>query len=215
MNSALPRGKHDKDERRRALVHAATRTFADKGYDQATTREVAEYARCSEGLIHRYFGGKRGLLLAILEEHGQGDGESHAIPLHEDLREELEALLLWSLDHHRDDADFMRVSVGEAIVDPLVAETIRDQIAERRVALIAQLLERHRAAGRIRPGVDLVRVAAGLSALMFSAGFMHQIVFQMEREELRQRARVIADVIARGIAPDPSSETPAVQGALT
>src|SRR5947208_1285661 len=63
----LRRGEHGAEVRRRALVEAATAVFAEKGYDCATTREVAERSGSSEGLIHRYFGGKHGLLLAILE----------------------------------------------------------------------------------------------------------------------------------------------------
>jgi AcrR family transcriptional regulator len=54
-------GKRDKEKRQRSLIDAANAVFAEHGYDAATTRAVAERAGCSEGLIHRYFGGKRGL----------------------------------------------------------------------------------------------------------------------------------------------------------
>src|SRR5881397_2606225 len=63
----IERGKRDKEQRRQSLIDSATAVFAERGYDCATTREVAERANCAEGLIHRYFNGKRGLLLAILE----------------------------------------------------------------------------------------------------------------------------------------------------
>src|SRR5579883_2178780 len=63
----LPHGRHDKAARQQALVDAASAIFAEQGYDAATTREIAERAACAEGLIHRYFGGKQGLLLAVLE----------------------------------------------------------------------------------------------------------------------------------------------------
>jgi len=54
-------------EKQEALVRAASELFASRGYEAATTQEIAAYAGCAEGLIHRYFRGKKGLLLALIE----------------------------------------------------------------------------------------------------------------------------------------------------
>ena len=51
----------------KALIQAATKLFADKGYESTRTRDIAALAGCAEGLIHRYFQGKAGLLLAIVQ----------------------------------------------------------------------------------------------------------------------------------------------------
>ena len=59
--------------REQALIAAATRLFATKGYDATTTREIAAEAGCAEGLIHRYFQGKEGLLFAIIRSRTSGD----------------------------------------------------------------------------------------------------------------------------------------------
>jgi AcrR family transcriptional regulator len=55
---------------KQALLEAAMQVFAARGFDAATTREVAAKAGANEQLIQRYFGGKAGLLLAILERFG-------------------------------------------------------------------------------------------------------------------------------------------------
>ncbi|PYV86113.1 MAG: hypothetical protein DMG90_21955 [Acidobacteria bacterium] len=55
--------------REEALVAAAGRLFASRGYEATTTREIASEAGCAEGLIHRYFRGKEGLLLALIRSH--------------------------------------------------------------------------------------------------------------------------------------------------
>ena len=47
--------------------------FAKRGYDAATTREVAQAAGVSEQLIQRYFGGKAGLLRAVMKNYAEGD----------------------------------------------------------------------------------------------------------------------------------------------
>lgn len=47
-------------------MKAGIQVFAKKGYDAATTKDIAKTAGANEALIMRYFGGKKGLLEAIL-----------------------------------------------------------------------------------------------------------------------------------------------------
>src|SRR3990172_9372707 len=117
---AAKRGKRDRLLRQGALIEAANAVFAEHGYDGATTRQIAERAGCSEGLIHRYFSGKRGLLLAILDSKAANivaEFES-ALPDRPTIPEEIEQLLLWHLDVMWERRDFMRVAVSQATIDP-------------------------------------------------------------------------------------------------
>ena len=196
------RGKHDKEQRQAALRAAATAVFAEKGYDCATTREVAERAACAEGLIHRYFGGKRGLLLDVLR--GRSDDAAARLAAHapasDDLAAELEALLAGWLDYAWEQRDFMRVCVARSVVDPEVGRLIGAELNHQRVVEIARKLRRHQDAGRIAAHVDVDAVAEAISGFMFAAGFFAQVVFQQDRAELRLRARTFARVLARGLA---------------
>jgi AcrR family transcriptional regulator len=56
------------EDRREQILSAASAVFAEKGYQRATTREIADKADVSEGLIYSYFESKDHLLLAILEK---------------------------------------------------------------------------------------------------------------------------------------------------
>ncbi|HXK41447.1 MAG TPA: TetR/AcrR family transcriptional regulator [Anaerolineae bacterium] len=47
---------------------AAVRLFAEKGYMHTTTKEIAEAADVAEGTLYNYFGGKREILLAVINE---------------------------------------------------------------------------------------------------------------------------------------------------
>lgn len=49
-----------------ALVAAARRLFADKGYDSTPVTEIGRAAGVSHTLINAYFGGKAGLLAAVV-----------------------------------------------------------------------------------------------------------------------------------------------------
>jgi AcrR family transcriptional regulator len=66
-NGANPRRARDRVAKKQALIQAALGLFASKGYEVTTTREIAAAAGCAEGLIHRYFKGKAGLLTAMIE----------------------------------------------------------------------------------------------------------------------------------------------------
>ena len=54
-------------ERRRQIVQAAMPLFARKGFSRTTTKEIAEAAQVSEGLLFKYFASKTVLYAAIIE----------------------------------------------------------------------------------------------------------------------------------------------------
>jgi AcrR family transcriptional regulator len=198
----LQRGKHAKDQRQRALMDAATAVFAEHGYDAATTREVAERAGCSEGLIHRYFNGKHGLLLAIvqskaanvLEDFGAG------LPDRDAVEAEIEQILLWHLERLRVHGDFMSVAVSRVTIDPDIGRAVGESINQQRVSVILDRLQRHRKAGRIRKDVDLEAVAEAIAAIGFMLGFFGQVVFGMDRDRVHRIAMESAAALSRGIS---------------
>lgn len=60
--------KMDTDTRSR-LLDSATELFARQGYDGTSTREIATQANCNISLIGHYFGGKQGLMQAIISDY--------------------------------------------------------------------------------------------------------------------------------------------------
>ena len=211
-------GKRDKEKRQRSLIEAANAVFAEHGYDAATTREVAERAGCSEGLIHRYFGGKRGLMLAVMESKAAQvlEGFSSALPDRDNVKDDIEQALLWPLGVLWEHRDFMRVSVAQATIDPELGRSVAGRIHNQRVNLILQKLQRHREAGRIRPDVDLEAVAQAVAGFGFMLGFMGQVVIGMDREYCQRITVAFASQLTRGISSEPPGEPqsiPARKGA--
>lgn len=56
------------EARKARILEAAAHVFACKGYERATTREIAEEADVSEGSIFYHFGSKRDLLVNIMDQ---------------------------------------------------------------------------------------------------------------------------------------------------
>lgn len=198
----IQRGKRDKAQRRQCLIDAATAVFADRGYDCATTREIAERAGCAEGLIHRYFSGKRGLLIAILEARaGQVEEDFVAsLPDRPTVEEEIKQVLLWHLDTMWERRDFMRVAVSQAAIDSEVGRTVNEGAHNERVRLTKEKLRRHQREGRLRPGVDLEAIAQAITGLGFALGFSFQVSLGQDRRLARRIAVEAAAEISRGIS---------------
>ena len=55
------------EQRRQEILEAAARVFASRGYEKATTREIALEADVAEGTIYNYFAGKQDLVAALAE----------------------------------------------------------------------------------------------------------------------------------------------------
>jgi len=197
----IERGKRDKELRQQSLIEAATAVFAERGYDCATTREIAERAGCAEGLIHRYFRGKRGLLLAILESRASQVVQDFvaALPDRDTVEDEIEQILLWNLDTMWERRDFMRVAVSQAAIDSEVGRTVNEGAHNERVRLTKEKLRRHQRAGRMRPGVDLEAMAQAITGLGFALGFSFQVSLGQDRRLARRIAVEAAAEISRGI----------------
>jgi AcrR family transcriptional regulator len=60
------------DERRKTIVEAATRVFAENGFHGTTTRELAKAAGVSEALLYKHFPSKESLFSAMLANGANG-----------------------------------------------------------------------------------------------------------------------------------------------
>jgi AcrR family transcriptional regulator len=58
-----------KDERRAAILEAASQVFADRGYEGASIEEIAEAAGITRPVIYDHFESKRDLHISLLELH--------------------------------------------------------------------------------------------------------------------------------------------------
>jgi AcrR family transcriptional regulator len=57
-----------KDKKRRVIREAATRLFAEKGFENITTRNISSEAKISNAALYYYFDSKEDLLYQILDE---------------------------------------------------------------------------------------------------------------------------------------------------
>jgi AcrR family transcriptional regulator len=178
------------------------KVFATRGYDAATTREVAASAGVSEQLIQRYFGGKSGLLLSIMELYAERDrtgGFGTPVP-GDTIANEIENFLIFHLERERQAGDFARVALYRSIVDKNVAAEIARMFTESREPYVFARLTSLKSRGLIRPDADLRAVAHALSTLSFALAFNDQMLFQRTTKSLKGVISAVAEVFSIGLA---------------
>lgn len=201
----------DREAREQALVDAAIELFAETGYDGASTRMVAERAGCSETLLFRYFGGKRGLLLAICNRLAERGVERLRAEECADVEQYLEQHILNVLSHMRRDGPSIRIIVGAIVTDGELAAEFEARHDEE-IEFVAAQLEHFRRTGTIGPEADLLSIATAVEQVSFSLGLLVQVVYGKPQSEMDAVARALATTLSAGMRADvPAIGSPAWQ----
>jgi AcrR family transcriptional regulator len=193
--------RRDKEATKAALLGAGAQVFAARGYDAATTREVAQAAGVNEQLIQRYFGGKSGLLLAIIERFAEEERRCCTLPPPcEGVEAEIRGFLEYQLRRAHEIGDFTRVALHRSLCDPEVAQEIGRHFGATRVPLLRQRLAALREQGLIAADADLEAAATALASLSFGLAFVDQLIFGADCGHLRRVIGHVAQTYARGLA---------------
>jgi TetR/AcrR family transcriptional regulator, regulator of cefoperazone and chloramphenicol sensitivity len=197
---ARSRRTRDRAGKQQALVVAALKLFASKGYEATTTREIAAYAGCAEGLIHRYFAGKAGLLTALMEyriSKDVADLAQHVRPAHS-LEDECLQLVNWAVEHMWSDREFLRVAVPRALLDASFGQVLGRVGPLQMARAMAARLKKFREC-RALPDADLDALAQFVTVLGFMFGFMRPAVLRQDRKTAANTATAIAKLLVRGL----------------
>src|SRR3712207_2730181 len=121
------------NERRRRLLDRAVELFGEHGYDELSMAAIARAAGISKPLLYHYFPSKRRLFEAALaqaaEEHLARVAPDPGRPPADQLRDSLEAFLLWIDQHPGAYVKLMR-SAGVPEVREVI-DGVRDETARR------------------------------------------------------------------------------------
>ena len=180
------------------LISAATSLFARRGYEATTTREIAARAGCAEGLIHRYFGGKFGLLFNIVKLHvAQDTATTIERPAGATLEAEIRKLMDRQLDHLSKERDFLCVAFSCAILQPRLGDLLRKYMPAR-TGLIAQRIRSYKQY-RCSDDEDIEVLAHALTSLSFDFGFIRPVILRQNRQETKHLAKRAANLLSRSV----------------
>jgi AcrR family transcriptional regulator len=198
VNIAVQKRKRNRTGRERALLLAARKLFASRGYEATTTREIAARAGCAEGLIHRYFANKAGLLLAIIKcQVSQEVLDLNARPpLAPSVGAEIVQLVDWEVERIWRDREFLRVVIPRALLDPALVQIFNRVGSLEQTKTIGERLRNFKECRRL-PDQEIDALAQFVSMLGFTFGFVRPIVLRQDRNRGRKMAATIAKIVAR------------------
>jgi AcrR family transcriptional regulator len=201
MRAAKPKTKtRNRAVKEQALIQAATKLFAAGGYESTKTREIAALAGCAEGLIHRYFKGKAGLLLAIVQSRitQEVSDISAQIPLAGNLKDEIRQLVRWEVERMWSDRDFLKIVMPRALLDPAIGRVVNRMGPERRCEIISARLRTFKKSKDLR-AEDIRAIAEFVGSIGYLFGFLRPVLLQQNRKLSRQTAGSITDILVRSL----------------
>ena len=127
----------DPATRRDQILDAASALFAERGYDEVTIEDVANAAGVARGLVHHYFGGRKEVLLALLERVGVVREEQLRPPVGRSVRARVADSVSRWLDWTEANRTIYlgAIAPGEDVADPEVRRVV-DGLVRRAIALV-------------------------------------------------------------------------------
>lgn len=150
--------------KRRRILDAAARVFAERGYTGTRVGDIAKEADIAYGLVYHYFQSKEDVLHTLFEENWSitlkvveqidADGD--------DLGAKLSAIAGFFLEAWRENPDIVEVIMIEVVRGPKFLEADNLAAFHRIFDLLEAMFVRHRDRGEIRSNVH-----PRLTALLF------------------------------------------------
>jgi TetR/AcrR family transcriptional regulator, fatty acid metabolism regulator protein len=141
-------------DKRRRILDAAIRVFAERGYHASRVGDIAEDAGVAHGLLYHYFASKDDVLKTIFVENwGQLVRRFREVEAsNEPADEKLAGIAKILLRTWRNDPALVTVMVREVAR----SQHIQDQVVEvgEAFAIMQRVIEEGQAAGAFRPGID-------------------------------------------------------------
>jgi AcrR family transcriptional regulator len=189
----------NRSAKQESLLRAAKKLFASKGYEVTTTREIAAAAGCAEGLIHRYFKGKAGLLSAVIEYRVSREVVDlrHQLRPAPNLDQEFLQLVDWEVERMWEDRDFLCVVIPRALLDPGIRKVINRSVMSRAEAIRRRLQYFKQCKRLAAAEVDALVQSVGMLGMSF--GFLRSQALGQDHKSARKGAAITAKIILRGL----------------
>jgi TetR/AcrR family transcriptional regulator len=155
-------------ERRRRLLEAALEAFSRKGFDGATTREIAAAAGVTEAIIFRHFPSKLALYTAVLDSWAKSSELQDwlaEVKRHMERNDDaglFRTIASCTLESYRKDVRFHRLLLFAALEGHEIGLAHNRAIALPIFELLRDYIVRRQAEGAIRagdPGIILAAIA--------------------------------------------------------
>jgi AcrR family transcriptional regulator len=197
------RPKNDDETTHGRILHAAFAAFAERGYAETTTLDIAQRARVSKRALYALVGNKQELLLACIRRRAQRLEIPPNIPTPRDRTALAGALQSFGVGFLREVSAptvvaVFRIAIAEAERAPDVARALDHIGREAGRSTLRELLEQARSSGLIDG--DPSEVAEQFTALLWGdllVNLLLRVADPPSEKEMERRGRLAADAVLR------------------
>jgi len=197
MPAISPQRMRDRHE---AILAAATRVFAEKGYSSASITDIAQAAEVSDGLIYKYFENKRDLLDNVLKgfyERIIADLEPK-VAKRKNFEEKLYLLVSEHLQVFVSDIDLCRLFISEVRTASDYRGSLIQQLNRRYTSILIKIVDEAIANGEILPDIDPRLVRDMMFGAIEHSSWRH--INGGKSLDVPRVARAMTDVLVNGLA---------------
>jgi AcrR family transcriptional regulator len=193
---------------RQAILDAARKLFAERGYFATKVDDIAALARVAPATVYAVSGGKQGLLNTLIDIWSMDPIVKATLDRVEKLDDPAEILLLVAsvVRQMREEfGDVMRVLLNTAPHDPAVAKSLAAGTTRYREAC-KHLVQRLRKLNALREGID---AATALDVLWFYFGYSGLFVLHDDNGWSYERAeKWLCEECSRALLRHPPKSDP-------
>ena len=198
--------KRDRKATEHTLLLAASKLFAEKGYENTRTLEIAKEAGANEALITRYFGGKEGLLVAILKDEealsiviNQKDSagacrveEFPHFSESKSLKKGIQLFFKNGMKAIEFKEEFMKIGSSRCLVDPEIAAAIKQNILNRHIPIFTAALKTYPEFKNNKTS-ELDAISLLLMTTNYNMNFQSRKIYKMDAKQVDQALEIFAD----------------------
>jgi TetR/AcrR family fatty acid metabolism transcriptional regulator len=191
-----------RDVFRVAILEAAERVFARRGFVESKVADIAREAGMAAGTLYNYFDSKETIYQSICELRGEealtqsrAIADSEGPPL-----ERLRRLLVWLLEHLETNAERFQMHLQLRAAPEWEMKQVHGEAAHdnylQHLAVLERLAAEAQKSGDLRKDVPARDLAATLAGI--TNGFIHAWLLAKPRTRLSPRAPLIFDLFCKG-----------------
>lgn len=196
-----------------AIITAACRLFAERGFDGVSMNDVATAAGVSKANVFHHYHTKQRLYLAVLK---MAFAEfqtltSHLAPGSATLQQRLAQFSNAHLKHMNQHPESVRLVLRELLQNqPQHSKELAENVAQEQFTNLLQLLQEAQRRGEIRNDIDLSVLAlliVGADVFLFQTrSLLHHMPEISFANDHGRYAQVVADILLHGIAVRENNE---------
>ena len=178
--------KSKKEQTVEHITETAKNLFSKNGFRNTTVRMIAKEADCAEGLIHKYFGGKEGLLNHVMKS-SIGASKQKINKHTEDLPSSctyVKNVITEGVSRMLESEDLLRICVGQSLVDEQFALSFQESRSKIETD-IKKKLSVLKKEGKLKEEVDINALATLISCTVWGLGFCGNSIFYWQRSWFR------------------------------